>query len=76
MWPRPSPSNITHNAYRPIGEPGANQAQARIKPFFNFESERFSPVLASFEIVDNSTGKTVTLSGFHGDVWIASGAID
>ena len=45
------------------GDPGTNRAQARIKPFFNFESERLSPVLASFEIVDNRTGKTVILSG-------------
>jgi hypothetical protein len=45
------------------GEPGTNRAQARIKPFFNFESGRLSPVLASFEIVDNSTGKTVLLTG-------------
>ena len=45
------------------GDPGTNRAQVRIKPFFNSESERLSPVLASFEIVDNSTGKTVVLSG-------------
>ena len=45
------------------GEPGTNRAQVRIKPFFTFESERLSPVLASVEIVDISTGKTVTLSG-------------
>jgi hypothetical protein len=45
------------------GEPGTNRAQARIKPFYNFKSERLSPVLASFEIVDNRTGKTVVLSG-------------
>jgi prepilin-type processing-associated H-X9-DG protein len=38
------------------GEPGTNRAQARIKPFFKFESERLSPVLASFEIVDNTGG--------------------
>ncbi len=44
-------------------DPGTNQARVRIKPFFNFESERLSPVLASFEIVDNSTGKTVLLTG-------------
>jgi hypothetical protein len=44
------------------GESGTNRAQARIKPFYNFRSERLSPVLASFEIVDNSTGKTLTLS--------------
>jgi prepilin-type processing-associated H-X9-DG protein len=40
------------------GEPGTNRAQARIKPFFKFESERLSPVLASIEIVDVSTGRT------------------
>jgi len=40
------------------GDPGTNRAQARIKPFFKFESERLSPVLASFEIVDVSTGRT------------------
>jgi hypothetical protein len=58
------------------GEPGTNRAQVRIQPSVNSESEWLSPVLASFEIVDNGTGKTVTLSGFHGDVWVASGAID
>ena len=45
------------------GEPGTNRVQARIKPFYSFRSERLSPVLASFEIVDNRTGKTVVLSG-------------
>jgi hypothetical protein len=45
------------------GEPGTNRAQARIKPFFNFQSELLSPVLASFEIIDNSAGKTVLLAG-------------
>jgi hypothetical protein len=45
------------------GAPGTNRAQTRIKPFFDFESERLSRVLASFEIVDNSTGKTVAMSG-------------
>jgi hypothetical protein len=45
------------------GEPGTNRANVRIKPFYNFRSERLSPVLASFEIVDNRTGKTVVLSG-------------
>ncbi len=44
-----------------IGEPGANRKQARIKPFFNFQSERLSPILASVEIVDNTTGKTTVL---------------
>ncbi|HEV2664253.1 MAG TPA: H-X9-DG-CTERM domain-containing protein [Blastocatellia bacterium] len=50
------------------GEPGANRAQARIKPFFKFESERLSPVLGSFEIVDASTGRTfggVLYAAFH-----------
>jgi len=45
------------------GEPGTNRANVRIKPFYNFRSERLSPVLASFEIVDNRTGKTIVLSG-------------
>jgi len=45
------------------GEPGTNRAQVRIQPSVNSESERPSPVLASFEIVDNRTGKTVVLSG-------------
>ena len=45
------------------GEPGTNRASVRIKPFYNFRSERLSPVLTSFEIVDNRTGKTVVLSG-------------
>jgi len=40
------------------GEPGTNRAHVRIKPFYNFSSERLSPVLASFEIVDASTGRT------------------
>jgi hypothetical protein len=47
------------------GEPGANRAQVRIKPFFNFESERLSPVLASFEIVDISTGRTVSSISYN-----------
>ena len=45
------------------GEPGTGRLQARIKPFFDFKSDRLSRVLASFEIVDNSTGKTVVLAG-------------
>jgi hypothetical protein len=40
-------------------DPGVNRAHVRIKPFFRFESGRLSPVLASFEIVDISTGRTV-----------------
>ena len=45
------------------GEPGTDRAQVRVSPFFNLRSERLSPVLASFEIVDNSTGQTQVLSG-------------
>jgi hypothetical protein len=45
------------------GEPGTHRVQARIKPFFSFSSGRLSPVLVSFEVVDNSTGKTRVLSG-------------
>jgi Ca2+-binding RTX toxin-like protein len=45
------------------GEPGTNRVNVRIKPSYNFRSERLSPVLASFEIVDNRTGKTVVMSG-------------
>jgi prepilin-type processing-associated H-X9-DG protein len=54
---------INRNEIPLSGEPGTNRAQVRVKPFFNFESERLSPVLVSFEIVDNNTGKTVTLAG-------------
>jgi hypothetical protein len=56
------------------GEPGTNRANVRIKPFFNFESERLSPVLVSFEIVDNSTGKTVLLTGQQCLVYFLGGA--
>jgi hypothetical protein len=56
------------------GEPGTNRAQARIKPFYSFRSERLSPVLASFEIVDNRTGKTVVLSGPECLVFYLGGA--
>jgi hypothetical protein len=50
--------DFNRNALPLRGEPGTNRAQLRIKPFFNFESGRLSPVLASFEIVDASTGRT------------------
>jgi len=45
------------------GEPGTNRKQVRAQPFFEFSSERLSHLLASFEIVNNSTGKTEVLSG-------------
>jgi prepilin-type processing-associated H-X9-DG protein len=51
--------DFNRNALPLRGEPGTNRAQARIKPFFKFESERLSPVLASFEIVDAGTGRTL-----------------
>jgi hypothetical protein len=56
------------------GEPGANRAQVRIQPSVNSESEWLSPVLASFEIVDNSTGKTVLLTGQQCLVYFLGGA--
>jgi hypothetical protein len=52
------------------GEPGTNRANVRIKPFYNFRSERLSPVLASFEIVDGSTGRTVN-GAAAGILWAA-----
>jgi hypothetical protein len=58
------------------GEAGTNRAQARIKPFFKFESERLSPILASFEIVDTGTGRTamgavagVLYAAFHNSAY-------
>lgn len=45
------------------GEPGTDRAQVRIKPFFDFRSERLSPVLVSYELVDKGTGQTQVLSG-------------
>ena len=41
----------------------ANRQQVRIRPFFDFQSERLAPLLVSVEIVDNSSGKTQVLSG-------------
>src|SRR5262245_38832920 len=65
-------SGFDHNEIPAQVEPGANRAPVRIKPFFKFESKRLSTQpsqdivmtnLISFEVVDLSTGKTVTLSG-------------
>jgi hypothetical protein len=42
---------------------GIGRQQLRIRPFFDFQSERLPPLLVSIEIVDNSTGKTQVLSG-------------
>jgi hypothetical protein len=61
--------DLDRNEIPLAGEPGTNRAQARIKPFFNFESERLSPVLASFEIVDASTGRTVMGGAVAGILW-------
>jgi prepilin-type processing-associated H-X9-DG protein len=61
---------INRNEIPLSGEPGTNRAQVRINPSYNpyitvdyTESSRPSPVLVSFEIVDNSTGKTLILAG-------------
>lgn len=58
------------------GEPGTNRQQVRIKPFFQFRSGRLSPVLASFELVDNSTGKTQVLQGQECLVFFLGGSPD
>jgi hypothetical protein len=41
----------------------ASRQQVRISPFFEFQSRRLPPLIASFEIVDNNTGRTEVLSG-------------
>lgn len=41
---------------------GAPRLQMRIRPFFNYQSEQLPPLLASFEIVDNNTGRTEVVS--------------
>jgi hypothetical protein len=51
------------NAFASLGERGTGRQQVRVKPFYEFRSERLSPLLASFEIVDNRTGKTRVLLG-------------
>jgi hypothetical protein len=66
--------DIGRNALSLPGEPGTNRAQVRIQPSVNSESEWLSPVLASFEIVDNSTGKTVLLTGQQCLVYFLGGA--
>jgi hypothetical protein len=53
------------------GEPGTNRANVRIKPFYNFRSGRVSPVLPSFEIVDDITGKTKLGGAAAGILWAA-----
>jgi hypothetical protein len=64
--------NFDRYALSLAGEPDTNRAQVRIKPFFNFESERLPALqgddriitsLVSFEVVDKSKGKTVLLTG-------------
>ena len=44
------------------GERGTGRQQVRVKPFYEFRSTRLSPLLASFEIVDQ-TGQTRVLLG-------------
>ena len=41
---------------------GVGRLQVRIRPFFDYQSERLPPLLASFEIVDNNTGRTEVVS--------------
>jgi prepilin-type processing-associated H-X9-DG protein len=53
--------------------PGTNRQQVRIKPFFEFGSERLSPILATFELVDNITGKTEVLAGHQCLVFFLGG---
>ena len=57
----------------PPGEPGTNRIQVRMRPFFEFRSKRLTPVLASFEIIDNSTGRTVVMSGHQCLVFFLGG---
>lgn len=51
------------NTFASRGERGTGRHQVRIKPFYEFRTERLSPLLASFEIVDNQTGQTRVLVG-------------
>jgi hypothetical protein len=55
--------DFNQDAFSSSPEPGTNRQQVRIKPFFEFRSERLSRVLISFELIDNITGKTEVLSG-------------
>jgi prepilin-type processing-associated H-X9-DG protein len=74
---------INRNEIPLSGEPGTNRAQVRIKPFFTFEPQRLSELqgedrlvanVISFEIMDNSTGKTETLYGHQCLVFYLGGA--
>jgi hypothetical protein len=55
--------DFDHDALASPGEPGTNRKQVRVQPFFESGQGRRSRVLVSFEIVNNSTGKTEVLSG-------------
>ena len=57
--------DFDRDAFSSPGETGTQRQQVRVKPFFEFRSQRLSRVLASIEIVDNRTGKTEALSGDH-----------
>jgi hypothetical protein len=74
--------DVNRDALPLLGEPGTNRIQMRIKPFFNFESKRLPTPpssdrlltdVISFEVVDNSTGKTVVLSGHECLVFFLGG---
>jgi prepilin-type processing-associated H-X9-DG protein len=65
--------DFNHDALSSPSEPGTNRKQVRIKPFFNFSSQRLSRVPASFELIDNSTGKTEVLEGHECLVFFLGG---
>ena len=44
-------------------EPGTSRKEVRMDPFFNFKTSRMSRVLASFEVVDTRTGRTLVGDG-------------
>jgi prepilin-type processing-associated H-X9-DG protein len=65
--------DFNHDAFSSPREPGTNRRQVRIRPFFNFRSERLSRVPASFELMDSSTGKTEVLEGHECLVFFLGG---
>ena len=44
-------------------EPGTSRKEVRMDPFFNFKASRLSRVLASLEVVDTRTGRTLVGDG-------------
>ena len=68
--------DFDRDAFSSPGETGTLRQQVRVNPFFEFRSQRLSRVLASFEIVDNRTGKTEVLSGDQCLVFFLGGIPD